>query len=84
MGSKNVFLTLGQKTENHEKRCKRGPLGVKNDFKQLVQGGVYFDEEFDGAIYLDVTAEIKELLAIFKFWVSSEVSENGQKSRPDP
>ena len=33
MGSKNVFSTLGQKTENHEKRSKRGPLGVRNNFK---------------------------------------------------
>ena len=33
MGSKNVFLTLGQKSENYEKRSKKGPLGDKTEFK---------------------------------------------------
>ena len=49
-----------------------------------MQGGVFFDEESDGAIYLDVTAEIEEILAIFGFWGSSQVLENGQKSGPAP
>ena len=40
-----------------------------------MQGGVFFDEEFDGTIYFDVTAEIEELLAIFRFPGSSEIPE---------
>ena len=33
MGSKKVYLTLGQKTGNYEKRSKMGLSGAKNDFK---------------------------------------------------
>ena len=39
----------------------------------MVQGGVFFDEEFDGAIYLGVTAENEELFAIFEFGGSFQV-----------
>ena len=49
-----------------------------------MQEGVFFDEESDGAIYFDVTAEIEELLAIFGFWGSSQVLKNGQKSGTAP
>ena len=49
-----------------------------------MQEGVFFDEESDGAIYFDVTAEIEELLAIFGFWGSSQVLKNGQKSGAAP
>ena len=45
-----------------------------------MQGGVFFDEEFNG--YFDVTAEIEELFTIFEFWVSSQVPEYGQNSEP--
>ena len=49
-----------------------------------MQGCVFFDEESDGAIYFDVTAEIEELLAIFRFWGSSQVLKNGQKRGAAP
>ena len=49
-----------------------------------MQEGVFFDEESDGAIYFDVTAEIEELLAIFGFRGSSQGFKNGQKSGAAP
>ena len=49
-----------------------------------MQGGAFFDEEFDGTIYFDVTVENEELLAIFRFPGSSEIPENGSISGPAP
>ena len=49
-----------------------------------MQRCVFFDEESDGVIYFDVTAEIEELLVIFRFWGSSQVLKNGHKSGAAP